>query len=98
LDLAALAAKPQDWAWSSAREHLQGRRLSGASWPSDYLLKQWPNVLAAKDKQTDLVALRHQTFTGRPLGGRMFVSRLESIAGRLLRALPRGRPAKKKDP
>jgi RHS repeat-associated protein len=36
-------------------------------------------------------AIRRQTYTGRPLGTDSLIARLETIAGRILRALPRGR-------
>jgi putative transposase len=89
---AGLVARAGDWRWSSARVHLAGQRLQGASWPEDKALRKWSVLLAEADKPSELEAIRKQTYTGRPWGSQRFMAKLEALAGKVLRALPRGRP------
>ncbi|NOZ22775.1 MAG: transposase [Planctomycetes bacterium] len=91
-----LAERAEEWEWSSAGEHLEGRRLPGAGWPEDELLAGWSELLAEEDDPSELEAIRTQTYTGRPLGDEGFLSRLERWAGKVLRPLPCGRPKKKR--
>jgi hypothetical protein len=51
--------------------------------------------LAEDIEEEEIRRLRISTHTGRPLGSDSFVSKLESMIGRRLRALPVGRPKKK---
>ena len=92
---AGLAGGAGEWAWSSAGEHLAGRRLPGASWPDDDLLSGWSEVLGEADAASEIEAIRRQTVAGRPLGDERFVRKLERAAGKVLRRLPPGRPRKK---
>jgi putative transposase len=89
---AGLVAQARDWPWSSARVHLAGQTLKGASWPEDKALAKWSVLLAEPGRPAELVAIRKQTYTGRPWGSERFIARLESLAKKVLRALPRGRP------
>jgi putative transposase len=94
---AGLAAKAADWPWSSARAHLEGIEdplLAGASWPPEELRGEWSQILSEPDDQEILSAIRKYTHTGHPLGSDSFIATLEKTVGRLLRALPRGRPKK----
>ena len=78
---AKLCANPQDWLWSSASAHMQGK--------DDLLVKvkpmldrigDWEQYLCDDNvKNSDLVALH--TRTGRPLGSESFVKKLEVICG-----------------
>ncbi len=90
---AQLVAQPEDWPWSSARTHLQGERLPGASYPPSEALANWREYLAIDDPVEELNLLRRRTTTGRPIGNEAFITRLESIAGKPLNR-ERGRPRK----
>lgn len=92
---ARLVARPQDWAWSSAKAHLKGR--------DDGLVKVRP-LLARVDawgpflnKTLDdetLEALRAGERTGRPRGSESFIKRLERTLGRALaKAKPGPKPS-----
>jgi putative transposase len=92
---AGIVLQAEDWRWSSARAHTRGEQ--------DVLLTQ-PDRLAASEREAyrqyvnepgDENEIRRATSTGRPMGGTDFVARLESILGRRLAALPRGRPRRK---
>jgi len=58
--------------------------------------EQWRKELDAKIDETELVRLRANTHTGRPLGTDSFPSKLEKLLGRRVRPLPVGRPKKKR--
>lgn len=92
---AGLVKRAEKWGWSSAGEHLAGRRLPGASWPDDELLSGWSEVLGEADSPSEIEEIRRQTYTGRPLGDERFVRKLERIVGKVLRRLHVGRPRKK---
>jgi putative transposase len=94
---AGLVVKAADWPWSSARAHVEGgedRLLAGASWPSEDLRSQWPEILSEPDAPEILAAIKKHTHNGHPLGNASFIAELEKIIGRRLRALQRGRPKK----
>ncbi len=96
---ASLVSQATDWPWSSARAHSWGEPnalLDGSHWPPADLRAVWSELLAQPHEPWELDAIRRQTYTGRPLGSESFIAKLERIAGRFLRALPRGRPRKKK--
>jgi putative transposase len=96
---ARLVERATDWPWSSARAHANGEAdavVEGASWPTQEIRATWSDILAEPDKAAEVDAIRRQTYTGRPLGTDSFIARLETMAGRILRALPRGRPKKEK--
>lgn len=87
-----LAARPSDWPWSSVAAHLAGRddgvvtvrpvldRIEGFSG----FLDEPPDDLAVK-------ALRASYSTGRPVGSKFWLQRLEADSGRTLAPAPRGR-------
>lgn len=96
---AGLAARPQDWEWSSAAAHLAGRddalvkaapllELFGGDW-GEFLSKPVPK--SVRD------SLQRCERTGRPLGGETFIARLEAMLGRVLRPRKPGRKPKKKE-
>jgi putative transposase len=94
---AALTGDACQWAWSSAAAHCGVSRpealLDLKGWKTDPA--QWRQALAQAQDERTMQGLRLCTSRGRPLGSDSFVSKLESLLGRRLRALPRGRPAKK---
>ena len=90
---ARLVARPEDWPWSSARAHLAGEddRLVSVA-PLLDLIGNWRDFLAGEVDEPTLAALRRHSRTGRPLGGKSFLDKLEARVGRSLR---RGRPGPK---
>ena len=82
---AGLVKRPEDYPWSSARAHIEGR--------DDSLVKVAPLLEIVGDWRTflDIPAtddpdlLRRHERTGRPLGGETFVERLEAELKRTLR-------------
>ncbi len=90
---AGLAARPEDWPWSSAAAHL-GRGADGITDVGGLggQFPDWAGFLAAGLDETMLEAIRRGERTGRPLGDSAFVARLEAATGR---ALARRKPGPK---
>jgi putative transposase len=95
---ARLVARPEDWAWSSARAHLAGKddalvtvkpmRDRFDAGALEALLKP-----GAQDEAA-FAALRGAETTGRPLGNEDFIKGLERLLGRpVARRAPGRRPA-----
>ena len=88
---AGMVARPQDYAWSSARAHLAGK--------DDVLVKanvlpemvgDWAAFLAAGPGKDDGETLHRHERTGRPLGDDAFVESVEEALGRPLKRQKRG--------
>jgi len=92
---AKLVRRARDWRWSSARAHLAGQddalvRVR----PLLDLAPDWADLLASGLKDEEREAIRRGERTGRPLGGKTFIARLERRLGRTLaRQKPGPRPA-----
>jgi len=86
--------------WSSAAAHCGEKDPAGlldeASWNELWGRKNWEEELAGDLSDADLSRLRRSWHTGRPLAGDKFISKLEHALGRRLRALPAGRPWKRR--
>lgn len=94
---AGLVSSAADWEWSSAAAHYSGEMsplLKNNSWPTEDLLESWGSFLEEPDKPETAQLIHKQTSTGRPLGSASFITKLERMSGKLLRALPTGRPKK----
>jgi putative transposase len=92
---AGLAARAQDWRWSSARAHLNGKDdgLVKAA-PLRKRVKDWRAFLGEGLDDAARDALRASERTGRPLGSQGFVRQLEKQLKRTLRRRKPGpRPA-----
>jgi putative transposase len=92
---AGLAARAQDWRWSSARAHLTGKDdgLVKAA-PLRKRVKDWRAFLGEGLDDAARDALRASERTGRPLGSQGFVRQLEKQLKRTLRRRKPGpRPA-----
>ena len=93
---AGLVAHAEDYPWSSARHHVLGVRDPALS--DACFLKQeihdWRSYLSGEQDEQVLGKTRLNSRTGRPAGAPDWVHRLETIVGRRLEALPRGRPRK----
>ncbi len=92
---ARLAARAEDWPWSSARAHLDGRDDGLVTVAP--LLGREPDWRAFLDQglgEGEHQALRAGERTGRPLGSEAFVAALERDLGRpLARRKPGPKPA-----
>ena len=83
---AGLAARPEDYRWSSARAHLRGEDdLLVRADALLTLVSDWAAHLAEETDEPTLEALRRHERTGRPLGSEEFVMDLEARLGRRLR-------------
>ena len=100
---AKVVRRAWSYAWSSAAAHCGGKDGKDASGLLD--LRAWRKMLAGGDWRAELTqrddvdavsGLRRCTGRGRPLGSDSFVSKMEKLMGRRLRALPVGRPRKKR--
>ena len=84
------------YAWSSAAAHCgedQGNPLVDvALWREETSGAEWRAVLkeVAQDREA-METIRRRTYTGRPLGSDSFLSKVEHLVGRRVRALPVGR-------
>jgi len=85
----------REYAWSSAAAHCRGEDDSGfldlSAWGREYPAGAWETILA-EQAAANCDALRLNTRTGRPLGVDSFLSKIEVLLGRRVRALPVGRP------
>jgi putative transposase len=93
---AGLVADAGSWPWSSATVHLGQAMADGfldiEPWQHCWSASTWHAYLAAGETQSELAAIRHCTYTGRPLGTTEFISELEQKTQRPLAAQKGGRP------
>jgi putative transposase len=89
---ARLVGAVEDWPWSSARAHLDGRD-DGLATVAPLLdaVGDWREFLADGLRERDADDLRRHERTGRPLGDMRFLAELEERLGRRLRPGKRGR-------
>jgi putative transposase len=88
----------EEWPWSSARVHTgwpAPEWLALDAWSARFNCDQWRLYLAADTLTEADRALRHCTYSGRPLGSAEFVTRGEALLGRRLHENKRGRPPKR---
>jgi len=95
---ARLAQTPQDWPWSSARAHLSGQ----ADGLTDIAalgreVDDWAGFLNAGLSDEAAQAIRRGERTGRPLGDKEFIARLEAVSGRVLAPKKAGRKPKRQE-
>jgi hypothetical protein len=81
--------------WSSAAAHcgLRDDRLLAAGFPPAGVVADWSEWLR-QEEDACTRALRRNTVTGRPCGGPGFVLQLETLTGRILQPLKRGRKSR----
>ena len=99
---ADLAKRPEDWPWSSAAAHVAGADdgLVTVGPMLDLVttfVADWRAYLAQESPEETIARLHLHERTGRPLGNRRFVGRLETLLGRTLIPGKPGRPRKKED-
>jgi len=92
---ARLAARAEDWNWSSARAHLAGADDGLVSVkPLLDRVKDFVALIADESDDAGFAALRAAEQTGRPLGTEDFISGLERILGRPIARRAPGRKPK----
>ena len=95
---ARLCRKPWLYAWSSAAAHVDEKAKSDLlnlkHWYDRVSAEQWRLQLAEGIDEAQVEALRVRTRTGRPLGSDKFLTQIETLLGRRVRARPAGRPRK----
>ena len=98
---ARLVRKAWRWRWSSAPAHCGIEKNSDlldiSSWKQDISFARWRRLLEHPDDKRLVSRLRLSTSRGRPLGSDAFIAKLETLLGRRLRPLPRGRPINMKE-
>lgn len=95
---AGLVTKPEDWPWSSAGPHIDGK--------NDILVKTkpllkmvnypWEKFLGLDLQDPEIDLFRQHEGTGRPLGTDSFVEEMELLLNRTLMPKPPGRKRKDK--
>lgn len=90
---AGLAARPEEWRWSSARAHL-GLGQDGATEAAPLLdrVGNWRALLDGGLEPAARDAIRAGERTGHALGSDAYLDRLAATTGRDPRPRPRGRP------
>jgi putative transposase len=80
---ARLAARAEDWAWSSARAHLAGRD-DGLVTVKPVLdrVHSFAGLIGGEAEEGAFASLRAAEQTGRPLGNADFIAGLERLLGR----------------
>ncbi len=94
---AKLVNKAWEWKWSSARDHVlkEGKSILALADAGKLIeITDWKAYLTQEEDKEEIKEIRAKTLTGRPLGGDVFIAKLEKLFGKRLKALPRGRPMK----
>lgn len=95
---AALVAEAVCWRWSSAGIHCgeveENNLVALAAWQDHWSPDRWRQFLRAEQRESEWLAIRRCTYTGRPLGTTDFVSALEERTQRSLAPRKGGRPRK----
>jgi len=95
---AGLVSEARGWAWSSAAVHCGAAAADGwlamEEWRERWDVSSWSAYLAAGETESETMAVRQCTHTGRPLGTEEFVHELEEATKRPLAPRKGGRPAK----
>ena len=101
---AGIVDTPEEYEWSSARFHLDGRRKDPLIRDEDRDLKglgdDWRAFLGEGVDELEARRLERGLSTGRPVGSEEFVGRIEKLTGRRFRPRkpgpPRGRKRRKR--
>ena len=94
---AKLVKKAWQWDLSSAKAHLEEESsILALDDINKYIeIDNWKSYLTQKEDEEIIKEIRKNTLTGRPVGSDTFITKLERLFGKRLKALPRGRPKKK---
>jgi putative transposase len=95
---AGLVNKPEDWPWSSARPHMNGKDdiLVKTKPLLEIANKPWKMFLSSESQERDIELLRKHERTGRPLGSDSFIEKLELLLYRNLKPQKPGPKTKDK--
>ena len=92
---AGLVSTPEEYHWSSARAHMDGKDDALVTVkPLLELVGNWRQFLCGDVSDDEYVLLQQHERTGRPLGSKQFMERLESRLDRILIPQKGGRPKK----
>jgi putative transposase len=98
---AGLVAEAELWTWSSAATHCGAAAptelLAMEPWRKQWDASSWKQYLLAGETESEILSVRLNTHTGRPLGTDEFVRELEKAAERTLAPRKGGRPSKAVD-
>lgn len=95
---AGMVRRAEEWPFSSARRHLhQSEDMLVDGQALDSRISDWTRLLCPAEDEGDAATVRRHSATGRPLGEEAYVSRIETLLGRQLRAGRRGRRRKSSD-
>jgi putative transposase len=93
---AKMVKKAWQYPWSSAKAHVDKLNpliLDDCFFSQE--MKDWAGYISEEDEDKDIIAFRKHSRTGRPLGDKKFIDKLEKTTGRRLYIKKPGR--KKKD-
>lgn len=82
-----LVESPEQWVWSSARAHLDGRNdaLVNVMPLLGKISYDWAAFLKIQHNPEEIEAISAHTRTGRPVGDERFIASLEDRTGRYLK-------------
>ncbi len=93
---AKICRLPWRYKWSSAAAHTgekdKHELLDLKKWNKMISVREWKKELAGGIDLEQISKLRLSIHAGRPLGTDSFLSKIEKLLGRCVRALPHGRP------
>lgn len=95
---ANIVNSPEKYRWSSTAGHIRKSNdlvLSGDCY-LESKVKDWLAYLKQQEDKQFIQDIKKSTITGRPCGDDLFIQSIENVIGRRLKALPHGRPRKKK--
>jgi putative transposase len=94
---ARLAARAEEWKWSSVRAHLEGKDDGLVTvTPALDRVADFAALIAEQGNDSSFAAIRAAEQTGRPLGAADFIEGLERILGRrIARRAPGRKPAQR---
>ncbi|MFA6009776.1 MAG: transposase [Desulfobacteraceae bacterium] len=84
---AGLVKKPEQWAWSSTRAHINGKDdiLIRPKTLTDRINKPWKKFLSTDVQDHEMDLFRKHERTGRPIGDDSFIDHLEYLLDRTLK-------------
>jgi len=92
---AGLVSTPEEYQWSSARAHMEGKDDALVTVkPLLELVGNWRQFLCGGVSNDEYELMQQHERTGRPLGNKQFVEQLESQLDRILIPQKGGRPKK----
>jgi putative transposase len=94
---AGLAARPEEWEWSSASAHLKGSDsrhvVDMGFWEEAGGSRRWRELLEQDEPEQELMALRQATHAGKPLGSKEFHARIEEMMKKMKQEQEGGKAA-----